>query len=146
MIHLDTHVIAWLYDGEVERLPRSVQAALEANDLLISPMVQLELEYLHDIGRLAATSSAILDDLNARIGLRLSSAPFAKIIEHAARLSWTRDPFDRIIVATAIADDLPLLTKDETILEHCALAGWDDTAPARSRAPSRRRAKKRPRR
>jgi PIN domain nuclease of toxin-antitoxin system len=43
----------------------------------------------------------------------------------AATLGWTRDPFDRVIVAHALADDLPLLTRDERIRRHCPLARWD---------------------
>lgn len=40
----------------------------------------------------------------------------------AGTLSWTRDAIDRMIVAHAMADDLPLVTKDAGILERCGLA------------------------
>ncbi len=142
MIHLDTHVVAWLYDGQIARLPRAVSTLLEENDLAVSPIVQLELEYLHEIGRLATSSSAVLDDLEGRIGLRTSAALFAQIVEHASRLSWTRDPFDRIIVGTAMADDVVLVTRDTTILDHCSLARWDGPLPGR-KATGRRRTSKR---
>ena len=40
-------------------------------------------------------------------------------------IDWTRDPFDRLIVAQAIAADGFLLTKDRTILNHSVAALWD---------------------
>ena len=145
MIHLDTHVLAWLYEGSVDRLPASVQALIEENDLGISPMVELELQYLHEIGRLQATGHDVLQDLDGRIGIRKSSAPFARIIEEARQLTWTRDPFDRIIVATALADDVVLVTRDATILANHDRARWD-AAPKAGKAPGRRRQAKRRRR
>jgi PIN domain nuclease of toxin-antitoxin system len=36
----------------------------------------------------------------------------------------TRDPFDRLIVANALVENLPLLTFDENIRAHCSLAFW----------------------
>lgn len=42
----------------------------------------------------------------------------------AAGLTWTRDPFDRMIAAHAIVADTPLLTADRTILDHLPLASW----------------------
>jgi PIN domain nuclease of toxin-antitoxin system len=39
--------------------------------------------------------------------------------------TWTRDPFDRIIVAQARLRGAPLLTKDRTIQTHHAEAFWD---------------------
>jgi PIN domain nuclease of toxin-antitoxin system len=38
--------------------------------------------------------------------------------------AWTRDPFDRLIVANAMADGAPLITADETILANFRDAVW----------------------
>lgn len=43
---------------------------------------------------------------------------------HALKESWTRDPFDRLIVANAKAAGAPLITKDERIRKHYRRAIW----------------------
>jgi hypothetical protein len=46
VIYLDTHAVAWLYAKELSRFTSKGLESLEANELLISPMVSLELEHL----------------------------------------------------------------------------------------------------
>ncbi|MEW6429296.1 MAG: hypothetical protein AB1568_14815 [Thermodesulfobacteriota bacterium] len=41
-----------------------------------------------------------------------------RIITEAQPQGWTRDPFDRIITATAAAREATLLTRDESIRNH----------------------------
>ena len=124
VIRLDTHAVVWLYAGDVERLSDTAGTAIETHDLVISPMVQLELTYLHEIGRLTVSGAEIVGDLADRIGLRLSDATMSAVVHAAASLSWTRDPFDRMIVADAIVAATDLLTKDERILANTAFAHW----------------------
>jgi len=40
--------------------------------------------------------------------------------------TWTRDPFDRLIVSQARLADVPLLTRDRTIHTHYPRAIWDE--------------------
>jgi PIN domain nuclease of toxin-antitoxin system len=49
----------------------------------------------------------------------------AALGQAAADLSWTRDPFDRLISAHAIVANAPLITADETIRANLSLAIWD---------------------
>jgi len=48
---LDMHVVAWLYAGLVEQLSDTARELVERCDLIVSPTVELELTYLHEIGR-----------------------------------------------------------------------------------------------
>ncbi|MFM7536778.1 MAG: type II toxin-antitoxin system VapC family toxin [Acidimicrobiales bacterium] len=124
MIRLDTHVVVWLYVGDVERLsPRAIDA-LESNDLVVSPIVQLELSFLYEIGRLRVGGADIIGDLRERIGLHVSEVPTSALVNAATPLSWTRDPFDRLIVADATVAATDLLTKDETIRSNVSIARW----------------------
>lgn len=124
MIHLDTHVVIWLYEGRVDSLSQVARAHLRGARPVVSPMVRLELALLHEIGRITATPPEILDALRVDADLGVAWSPFERVAAIAAGLTWTRDPFDRMIVAHAQADDLPLLTRDRTIHEHSPLARW----------------------
>jgi PIN domain nuclease of toxin-antitoxin system len=130
VIHLDTHVVVWLFAGEVERFPAAAREALEREALAISPIVLLELQYLHEIGRLAEPGSAVVQDLAERLGLSFAEGDFAAVAAIATGLDWTRDPFDRLIAAHAIADDVPLLTADRTLRDHVRTAFWEESGPA----------------
>lgn len=124
MIRLDTHAALWLYIGETHRFSPAGIAAIDAEELVVSPVVELELTYLRDIGRLTVNGLSIMADLRARVDVRPSTLSLAAIVAVAHGLDWTRDPFDRLIVADAMAAGCPLLTKDRIITEHCALARW----------------------
>lgn len=50
---------------------------------------------------------------------------FADIVAHAHALSWTRDPFDRLIAAQAIAEQAMLLTADQHLRANFDRAIWD---------------------
>ena len=124
MIYLDTHVVIWLYAGLVEKFTPQARALINESDLLISPIVGLELQYLHELHWITVDSSTIIADLEHRIGLRICDAPFGDVVARALALSWTRDPFDRLIVAQAQTRQSPLLTKDATILARFPEALW----------------------
>lgn len=123
VIHLDTHVVVWLYIGDARRL-RPVWRTLDRSELVISPIVPLELQHLYEVGKTTEPGEAVLANLVDQFGLRLSGAPFSQVAYHALHQTWTRDPFDRLIVGTALADHAPLLTRDASIRRHCKTAFW----------------------
>lgn len=124
MIYLDTHAVVWLYIGLQEKFSEAGKSLLDHEELLISPIVRLEITYLYEIGRLTKTSSTILEDLLARIGLRISPIDFEAVVKQAEKQNWTRDPFDRIIVAQASLDNAILLSKDRLIKKHYPRTQW----------------------
>lgn len=67
----------------------------------------------------------MLDALRRDIGLQVEDASLADLASAALDLTWTRDPFDRLIAAHAVVADAPLITADRTILEHLPQATWD---------------------
>jgi PIN domain nuclease of toxin-antitoxin system len=124
VVYLDTHIVLWLHDGLVERLSQAALDTIEAGSLFVSPMVELEIQYLHEIGRFQPTAQQAIDVLAAAIGLRRSELSMRAVVNVACTLDWTRDPFDRLIASEAIAAGGKLVTKDETILAHCTQAVW----------------------
>ena len=124
MIYLDTHVVAWLYVGDLSVFSPDAKQALNTSPLLISPVVALELTYLYEIGRLKTPAKVMLDSLSTRIGLKMCDLPFEQVITAAVNQTWTRDPFDRIIVGQAAAQMSELVTKDRNIRDHYAQTIW----------------------
>jgi PIN domain nuclease of toxin-antitoxin system len=123
-IRLDTHVVVWLYAGDAERLSDRARDLIATCDVVISPLVDLELTYLFEIGRIAAPGAVVLEELDHRIGLRRSDVSLAAVVSAAASLTWTRDPFDRMIAGDASAAACQPMTKDQTILDRFDLAVW----------------------
>ncbi|HEY2709851.1 MAG TPA: PIN domain-containing protein [Caulobacteraceae bacterium] len=124
MIQLDTHVAIWLAERRVALLTPTARRLVEREDLQISPMVVMELETLSEAGRLKSEPDHILRVLERDFALSRSQASFASVIGAARTFAWTRDPFDRLIVANAMTDDVRLLTADEPIRDNFRGAVW----------------------
>jgi PIN domain nuclease of toxin-antitoxin system len=123
--YLDTHVVVFLHAGEVSRISIKAQNQIENADLLISPMVLLELEMLYDRGTIKYAAAQILADLTQQIGLSVCQMPFAQVVRSATTIKWTRDPGDLLIVANAMANNYaPLVTKHERIQGGYSNAIW----------------------
>jgi len=84
----------------------------------------LELKYLFEIGKINDTPYNIIYELDAMIGLKIDTIDFSELIKKSLLLEWTRDPFDRIIVAHAMAKNIKLITKDERISANFKDALW----------------------
>lgn len=125
LILLDTHVVGWLYEGADRRIPGRARELLATQPLRFSPLVELELSYLFEIGRVSEPASVPLTALGRSIGLTAAETPVAELVTAAIDLTWTRDPFDRLIAAQAVVTGVPLVTADRSILENLPQAVWD---------------------
>ncbi len=114
---LDTHVALWVRTDAPE-LPRSFRAAIadRSNEKLLSTISLAEIAIKRSIGKLEV-------DEHFRVGLHdmgLDELPFAGT--HADALDGLplhhRDPFDRMLVAQAIAEDAVFLTVDPRCLRY----------------------------
>jgi len=124
LIHLDTHVVIFLYSGQIQMFSKKILDLFEKNELCISEIVRLELKYLYEIGKINVGPDVIIDGLFAEIGLKISSNTYQRVIDKAIELDFTRDPFDRIIVADAMIQDSLLVSKDRHIRENYKKTIW----------------------
>jgi PIN domain nuclease of toxin-antitoxin system len=123
--YLDTHAAVWLAEGTLGRHSRRALSVAGKSDLLISPMVVLELEYLFELKRSALAARDVLLKLDHEAGVRVCELSFPPIAIVAIDEKWTRDPFDRVIVAHAKANGwAALVSADETIAKHYARTVW----------------------
>jgi PIN domain nuclease of toxin-antitoxin system len=125
IVYIDTQVAVWLAEANLAKISRKAISLIHSGDVRISPMAVIELQYLFEIRRIIVPPSEILMKLNVEIGLTVCDYPFPIIAESALGQGWTRDPFDRIIVAHAKANGAaPLLTSDLMIQDNYSNARW----------------------
>jgi hypothetical protein len=74
VIYLDTHALIYVGAGELNRLGAASRKAIDRSDVVVSAAVVLELELLHEIGRLKPTASKLVAMLANDIGARVRSA------------------------------------------------------------------------
>jgi PIN domain nuclease of toxin-antitoxin system len=127
---LDTHIWIWWFDsrGNLSEHERSaIDAAAESGRVALSAISLWEAQMLHSLGRVeldrpfdtwlfeaAAPDVVQIIPLDVPVVLALHELPG----------SFHGDPADRIIVATARAYDLPLMTRDRAIRRSRAVRLW----------------------
>ncbi|HEY4590830.1 MAG TPA: PIN domain-containing protein [Thermoanaerobaculia bacterium] len=121
---LDTHAAIFLWEGRVELFGAGSREILERSVLRISPMVRLEMQFLKEVGKLKVDPDQILGSLGSDLGVTATSDSLDALVPLAMPLSWTRDPFDRMIVATALLHQAPLITRDGRIHDYFPGAIW----------------------
>lgn len=124
MVYLDTHLVLWLYAGALDLISKEALQVIDEEDLYISPIIELELQYLKEIKKIKRSPSEIIDVLHREINLKICAKDFHSIIRESLGIHWTRDPFDRILVAHAALNDNKLLTKDKEIRAYYKQTVW----------------------
>ena len=71
MIYLDTHVVVWLYAGITEKFSEVSKTLINKNELFVSPMLLLELQYMYEIDRINVRPDEVISDMSHRLGLRV---------------------------------------------------------------------------
>lgn len=124
-ILLDTHAWAWSLAGD-ERLADSARAVIEAaSTVFVSPISFFEIAQKVRLGKWPemAPFAAQLPELLARQGGSVAALEPAICIG-AGMMGWAhRDPFDRLLAATSLHYNLPLLSLD-TVFDGIVTRRW----------------------
>ena len=120
MILLDTHVLAWIAEGNPQTglsARRLADDALQKDELMVSAFSFWELAMLGAKGRLKGDwSTERLRRKSLEQGIREVAVSGEIGIAAVGLAGLPGDPADRIIVATAMSVDATLLTADERLL------------------------------
>jgi PIN domain nuclease of toxin-antitoxin system len=123
--YLDTHVAVYLAEGMHKRITSDAKRMIDRAELLISPMAVVEMEILNEVRKIKMSSRDIQRKLEHEIGLRVCDLPFPQVADIARDEAWTRDPFDRIIVAQAKANGFAsLISSDGHIAQNYPRTVW----------------------
>ena len=123
--YLDTHIAVRLADGDLDKLSPTAMQTIARTDLLLSPMVLVELEYLFELNKIRLSADDVRRKLEFELGVRVCQFSFQAIADVAFREKWTRDPFDRIIVAHARVNGISsLISADRLIRQNYPRAVW----------------------
>lgn len=88
--------------------------------LRISPVTLLELHFLREVGRLTIVPGHSLEEVCSDPRWKLDSPSSSRLFRAAHGLDWTRDPFDRLLVAHARYRGWRLATGDGPLREQLA--------------------------
>jgi len=127
LILLDTHVVLWLA-LEPSRISATAKAEIEqarsaGSVMMISDISLWEIASLLHRKRiqLDVELGTFLDGVHSRFAVRPITSRACVLLENLPD-SYPRDPVDRIIGVTAMAEGIPLITADEKIRRAKAFA------------------------
>lgn len=122
---LDTHALVWYADNS-PRLPETLRQELDdaQNEYFVSIVSFWELATLTNLGRIT-----LLPDLATWLaqvranGFRILPIKDSRLARYAALppVPDHRDPFDRLLIAQALTEDLTLISRDGKFADYAGL-------------------------
>lgn len=118
-----SHALLWFVAGDQKRIGKATRARIEAGAATVSTASLWEIAIKVGLGKLEAP-----DDLPERVGqLGFELLPVSS--EHAWRVRRLPrhhgDPFDRLLIAQAQVERLPILTADPAFAAYDVTVIWD---------------------
>ena len=123
---LDTHVALWLFEGnkKLSQIAQNIIFGAE-NEIYVNIVSVWEVAIKVSLNKLDfdGGSDAFLSAIEANnIDLLGVSGDYVKMVEKLPFIH--RDPFDRMIISSAIAEDLTIITIDENIQKYDVSWVW----------------------
>lgn len=124
---LDTHAFLW-WIGDDARLSGPAREAIAdpGNDVSFSVASAWELAIKTGVGRFEAEGELgpFLDEHLQRNSFRVLPVKLEHAVSVASLPAHHRDPFDRLLVAQAVAEGLTLVTRDPQLRKYDAPILW----------------------
>jgi PIN domain nuclease of toxin-antitoxin system len=123
----DTHAVLWWLTAD-RRLSRRARLVLAdaANRRKVSIASLWEIAIKMSSGRLPAAGLTLRDIVNTLSAqqFELRGVETADLYRVQSLPWFHRDPFDRVLIAQAIEDGVPLLTADAAIAQYAVQTTW----------------------
>jgi PIN domain nuclease of toxin-antitoxin system len=118
---LDTHAFVWWDDG---KLPRGVVRRIQrADEVFVSAVTAWEIAIKSALGKMSAkgsVASAMADYGFAPLPIEIAHADAVRSLP-----GHHHDPFDRMLVAQALVEDLVIVSADAAIRRYKVPIAWD---------------------
>jgi PIN domain nuclease of toxin-antitoxin system len=124
---LDTHTFLWA-NIEAERLSLTVKSLLSSgeHELFLSVATPWEIQIKHQLGKLvlAKPVEELVNINRLENNTQLLPIELAHISYLAQLPQHHKDPFDRIIIAQAIIEDMTVVTVDKSFVDYPVQVVW----------------------
>lgn len=117
---LDTHIFLWL-NQEIECIPANILSLCEDsnNTLYLSHISPWEIQIKNRIGKLdLAVTLQEMIETQQQNGLKMLPITLSHIYALAYVENYHQDPFDRLLIAQATVESMPLVTVDNKITRY----------------------------
>jgi PIN domain nuclease of toxin-antitoxin system len=115
---LDTHALLWFALDDTRLSARAKSAMMDrSNDLLVSPATLWEVAIKVSLGKYQREEEFVPFFSRVLTGYNMTLLPLT--VEHAATVTRLpfhhRDPFDRMLVAQASSEEVPIISADRLL-------------------------------
>lgn len=126
MMLLDTQAFLWFVNGD-SKLPEGIREEIETHEgLFVSIASFWEMAIKNGLGKLElpVSISKMMEDCSVQ---RITILPIGSAhLEALKDLPMIhRDPFDRLIICQALAEDMTLVTSDDVIRKYHVRSRWE---------------------
>ncbi|QQS69015.1 type II toxin-antitoxin system VapC family toxin [Candidatus Saccharibacteria bacterium] len=115
-ILIDSHIYIWLLFESYRFSPATKRTLQTAEELYVSIASLTELTFKHGSGKLKYNPANLCQGL-AEANIHLLAITNRHLEKYAEISLSHKDPFDRLLIAQAQCENLPLLTADQTLLD-----------------------------
>jgi PIN domain nuclease of toxin-antitoxin system len=121
---LDTHLVLWAMGGENSRISEKGMAALGSEEFepIVSAVAFWEMAIKRALRKLDAPEDLLPQIEGAGVELLPITPRHADLV--ASLPPHHRDPFDRLLVAQAMSEGLPLVSSDEALRQYEVEVIW----------------------
>ena len=123
---LDTHTFLWFINGSIELSPQAKKIIQNTeNDMFLSIGSLWEIAIKIKIGKLSIDMTFYeLKKESDKNDICLLPIQYEDILTLSSLELYHKDPFDRIIIAQALQDNLTIITKDSNFNDYPVKVVW----------------------